>query len=328
MKAKKILSALLAALLLISSLSLCAYAEEDGEREVYEWDATTDGNMVWNDDREYYLYEIPFGYKVDFRRSYFFDGEVDINGDEFSITSYARDGEIIEIENNYLYDYYWTYYVTDAGRESIEALVGGSYTSVRLHNYGEVSDLDSATLTALDSLNTGAEVQVTDLEDLNFYEIRMYNSTDSVYYVYGALYEYNGGMWYLNYDRLSNDHFDADGNFSYRRGSVTMYQVDGAPVYSTIIEAEENFYYFYEDAEFEVGFFDNVDVDGVVIAKIGFWAVFVIIGIALPVWTLVIGIKNSRSAKHARGRHWLAMAFASVAWILIAIAVALIIIIG
>lgn len=328
MKLKKILSALLVAILLISSLSVCVYAEEAEQTEVYEWDATTDGNMIWNDDREYYLYEMPFGYKVDFRRTYFFDDTVDINGEEFEISSYARDGEIIEIENDYLYDYFWTYYVTDAARASIEAFVGGSYSSVRLYNYGEVADIDSATLAALDSLNTGAEVQVTDLADLNFYEIRTYDSTDSVYYVYGALYEYDGGMWYLNYDRLSNDHFDADGNFSYRRGTVTMYQVDGTPAHSTILEAEENFYYFYEDSEFEAGFLDNVKVNGVVLAKFGFWAVFVIVGIALPVWPLIAGIKNSRSAKHAKGRHWLIMSLASVVWIVLAVVIALIIIIG
>ena len=328
MKLKKILSALLVAIFIISSLSVCVYAEDAEEPEVYEWDVTTDGSMIWNEDREYYLYEMPFGYKVDFRSSYFFDGTVDINGEEFEITSYARDGEIIEIENNYLYDYFWTYYVTDAGRASIDALVGGNYTSVRLYNYGEVADIDSATLVALDSLNTGAEVQVADLENLNFYEIRTYDSTDNVYYVYGALYEYDGGMWYLNYDRLSNDHFDADGNFSYRRGSVTMYRVDGAPVHSTILEAEDLFYYFYEDGEFEAGFFDGIKVNGDIAAKIGFWVVFALVGAILPIWPLVVGIKNSRSAKHARGRHWLIMSLASALWIVLAIVIALIIVIG
>ncbi len=328
MKTKKILSALLIAMLLVCSLSVCVHAEEAGAPEIYEWEATTDGSVIWNDDREYYLYELPFGYNVDFPQIYYFDGEVDINGDECGITSYARDGEIIQVEYDYIFDYYSMYYVTDTGRASIKAFVNGDYASARLYNYGEVADLDRSTLAELDSLNTGAEVQVTDLVDLNHYEIRTYDSADSVYYVYGALYEYEGGMWYLNYDKLSNDHFDADGNFSYRRGSVTMYKVDGAPVYSTILEAEDSFYYFYGKSEYEADHFDDFDVNGVALAKVGFWAVFVLIGLALPTWSLVKGIVNSRSAKHANGKHWLIISLASAVWIILAVVIALIIILG
>lgn len=328
MKAKKILSVLLIAMLLICSLSVCVNAEETAEPEVYEWDATTDGNMVWNDDREYYLYELPVGYNVDFRQYYYFDGVVDINGSEGSISSYARDGEIIELEYDYGYEYDWMYYATDLGRASIDALVDGSYASVRIYNYGDVADLDADTLAGLDSLDTGAEVQVTELEDLNYYEIRTYDSTDSVYYVYGALYEYEGGMWYLNYDRLSNEYFDADGNFSYRRGAVTMYQVDGTPLYSTILDAEDSFYYYYGMSEYETDIFDGFNINGVTLAKVGFWVVFVLIGIVLPVWPLVKGIVNSRSAKHARAKHWLIMSLASAVWIVLSIVIALIIILG
>ena len=322
----KAVSILLMAVLLFSLLSVCAFAEE-ADDSVYSWDMTTDESMVWNEDREYYRYELPIGYEVDFKFNYYFDGEVSANRtSEYSIMSYARDGEIIAL-NDYYSNYY---YVTDIGRASIEKLAAGNFASARLYeDYGYVSDIDREVLEKLDKLDTGTTVEVSELADLNYYQIRTYDSTDSVYYVYGALYEYDGGMWYLNYDRLSNDYFDADGNFSYRRGSVTIYQVNGSAAYDEIIEAEDSFYYFYEGSEYEN---DSVfgdfgwNIDGVVFAKVLFWVLFVIVGVALPVVPFVAGIKNSRSPKHSYSRRWLIMSLGSLIWAVLSIAIALILI--
>ena len=324
----KALYLVLFAVLLFSLVTVGAYAEEG---EAYSWDMTTDEGTVWNEDREYYRYDVPFGYTVDFNPNYYFADEIEYSVlFSYNIMSYARDGEIIAIYDVDIYDYY--YYATEEGKASIDALVGGNYTTARIYDDGYAAVIDKTVVDSLDKLNTGVEVDVSELADLNCYQIRIYDSTDSVYYVYGSLYEYQGKMYYLNYDRLSNEYFDADGEFSYRRGSVTIYPVDDAGAYSAILDAEDNMSWFEKDREYEddsavlgdLGF----DVDGEIVSLIIFWFIFVAIGIILPVWPLIKGIKNSRSDKHARKRYWLFASLASLVIIVIDVVIMLLLIFG
>ncbi len=322
---KRVLSALLSFVLLLSAFSVVAFAEEDEGYEPYEWEMSTDQAMLWNDEREYYSCDIPFGYKLDFVRTYYFANEVYSNRRNYEICSYARDGEILIATSTDYYASETLYYATEKGRKLIEDFVSGDYASVRLVDNRRMADMKKSTLMGLDLLDTGVEIDVTVLADLNYYEIVTYDSTDSVYHVYGALYEYEGGMWYLNYDKLSNDHFDADGNFSYRRGKVTLYEVKDEALRADVLKAEEDLGYM-EESYYEED--DKSLVNTVVVAKIGFWIVFVAIGFALPAWTLVGGIKNSRSETHGKGKHWLIMSLASGVWILIAASIAMIILLG
>lgn len=331
---KRLLSALLVSVLLICVFGVVAFADEVEGNEPYEWEMSTDEGTLWNDDREYYRCKLPLGYNVDFRCTYYFANDVYSNGSYLEISSYSRDGEIVIVEGSYISDEYFSYYATDEGRKSIEDFVQGSYTAVRLYDNGFTADLDTTVLRKLDELyiDSNRSVDVTELEDLNRYEVMVYDSTDSVSHAYGALYEYEGGMWYLNYDKLSNEYFDADGNFSYRRGRVTIHEVVDPALRLKILEAEENldyeYSYEYEDGN-GLGSFDGLEkVDDVLIAKIGFWMVLISIGLALPVCMLFVGIKNSRSAMHGKGKHWLIMSLACAVWIVIAIAIALIIILG
>ena len=324
----KALSLVLFAVLLFSLFTVGAYAEEG---EAYSWDMTTDEGTVWNEDREYYRYDVPLGYTVDFNPEYLFAGEIEYDRwFSYSISSYARDGEMIALYDVDIYEY--RYYVTELGRASIEALVAGEYTLARIYSGGEAAVLDKDVLDGLDDLNSGIELDVSELEWLNGYEIRTYDSTDSVYYVYGALYEYEGKMFYLNYDRLSNEYFDSEGNFSYRRGKVTIYEVNGTDMYDAVLDAESNLDAFYkgimyeDDSSFIGG--SGLNVDGKIVSLIIFWFIFVAIGILLPVWPLIKGIKNSRSDKHARKRYWLFASLASLVIIVIDVVIMLLLIFG
>jgi hypothetical protein len=139
-------------------------------------------------------------------------------------------------------------------------------------------------------------------------------------------------MYYLNYDRLSNEYFDADGEFSYRRGSVDIYEVNNTEMYGAILDAEDNMRDTYKGVEYEddsaflgdLGF----DVDGKIVSLVIFWFIFVAIGIILPVWPLIKGIKNSRSDKHARKRYWLFASLASLVIIVIDVVIMLLLIFG
>lgn len=324
----KALSLVLFAVLLFSLFTVGAYAEEG---EAYSWDMTTDEGTVWNEDREYYRYDVPFGYTVDFNPNYYFADEIEYSVlFSYNIMSYARDGEIIAIYDVDIYDYY--YYATEEGKASIDALVGGNYTTARIYDGGYAAVIDKTVVDSLDKLNTGVEVDVSELADLDCYQIRTYDSTGAVYYVYGALYEYQGKMYYLNYDRLSNEYFDANGEFSYRRGSVTVYQVNDTAVFGKILDAEDNMSWFTEGSEFEddsaflVDF--GFDVDGRIVSLVIFWFLFAALGLALPLWPLFKGLENARSDKHGKKKYWLIMSLAGAVVLVMNVVIMLLLIFG
>ena len=301
--------------------------------ELYDWEISDDESMVWNEDREYYRYDLPIGYKVDFRPSYYFEG--DWEAIIYNVESYARDGEIIALYSSYASEEY--YYATDVGKASIDALIAGNYESLKLYYEYCTSDIGIDTLELLGDLDIsgapGREIDVSELRYLERYDVRAYDSTGCVYYVHGALYEYEGATWYVNYDKLSNNHFDANGNFSYRNGTVTMYPIYESTVLGrkiedakgNLTEIDDSFIYEEDDLASDD---EQVEIDPELSAKIWFWAVYVIVAFALPAWPLAVGFVNSCSPKHGRDKWWRMVSLGSLIWIIFGIAIMLILIFG
>ena len=313
----KALSVILLAMLLVSLLSLASCG---GENEPYEWASAGDGKIVWNEERQYCEYEnLPVGYHIDMNPTYVFDEYVSLEEyDSRRVYSYARDGEIIEI-NRSGKDYY---YVTAEGRKIIEDFVGGEYGEMYFYSDGALANLSAETLDKLNSLDTGREIDVTELKPLKRYMIRVYDSLGIIYRTRGAVYELDGEMWYVDYDALSNDHFDADGNFSYRQGTVTMYSLSSdIRLYQTVLGIEDEFVdidreYIYEDDDIKPKP-EREKMDPELRAKLTFWITYSLLAFVLPVWPLVVGFKNARSWKHGFGKHWYAISIGAGAWALI-----------
>ena len=301
--------------------------------ELYDWEISDDESMVWNEDREYYRYDLPIGYKVYFTSSYYFEG--DWEAIIYNVESYARDGEIIALYGGYGSGE--TYYATDVGKASIDSLIEGNCESFKLcYEYYE-SDINTDTFDLLNALDTsgaaGKEIDVSELRYAECYDVRAYDSTGCVYYVYGALYEYEGATWYVNYDKLSNNHFDADGDFSYRSGTVTMYPVyESTALGREIEEAKENLAEIYESSIYEEDDLaqdsERVKIDPELRAKIWFWVAYSIVAFELPALPLIVGFKNSRSPKHGCDKRWRIVSLGSLIWIIFGLAIMLVLIFG
>ncbi len=320
--------------LIISVLSLVSCGS--GSNNLYEWDISDDESMIWNEDREYSEYELPIGYKVAFTPTYRFDDDMSDFLDYYLIESYARDGQIISVGKNYEED---RYYTTEKGAKSIDALVNGSYSGIKLYRGGRASEIDGDLLDKLDNLTVSGgvstEVDVSELRDVMCYDIRAYDSTGSVYYVHGAIYQYDGTEWYICYDRLANNYFDADGDFSYRRGTVEMYAIGNGILHTEIVEAmvnmtrvERSTIYEDEDVNPKAERPEREKMDPELRAKIWFWVVYFIIAFALPAWSLAVGFVNSRSPKHGRDKWWRMVSLGSLIWIIFGFAIMLILILG
>lgn len=328
----KAISVLLMLIILVPLFAACT--QNSTERVYpYKWTISEDYEILTNDDNVFYKYDIPAGYKLDFDPIYAYKNSVEVDGYNEYIYSYTRKGEIVAFDN------YWSSYstsaldcyVTDEGERILDGLVDG--TSVRPHIYYDycLAAIDVEMLERLDSVTSGVSVDVTELRYLDRYDIRLYDETRSFYRVCGALYEYKGALWYLNYDKLSNDKFSSDGEFSYRSGEVTIYELITDPkLYYDINEAigageELSGEWIRERKDIRP---ERKKMDPDVRARVWFWISYSIVNLALPAWPFVIGIINAHSKKHGKSRYWLIQSLAALVWLLVGIVIALLLIFG
>ena len=317
----KIVSVILLALLHVPTFTACSSSEDKVRPHV--WEASEDGKIISNSDRAYYEYELPVGYTVEFSPRYDFKNRVEIDGDEEYIFSYARVGAIFAL-NTPTDDFC---YVTDDGLKSINDLISGEREQVYLYNYNYMDDylypIDESILKQLDLIDTGIEIDVSELQYLKDYTVRRYDSTRMVYRTSGALYEYKGLLRYVNYDSLSNEYFDSEGNFSYRAGTfVTMYDViSNRDLYDSIIEALDNGEKISDDYIKERKDIrpEREKMDPETREKAWFWTAYSIMAFGLPAWPFTIGVLNSRSKKHGKSRLWLVQSLAALLWVFIGV---------
>ena len=324
----KAISLLLTALLLLLPLLLSSCTDENVG---YEWTISGDGERVWNEENSYYRYDIPIGYTVEFNPLYYFDDEIGSGyyDDTYYFRSYERDGDIVSVKNAGEY----TYYANNEGAASISALIAGDKSNAVLYNSGAVSDMDTGVVEALDALmaaSSGAkEVEVSVLYDATRYDIRLYDSTGCVYRIYGALYRYDGELWYLNYDKLPNDHFDANGKFSYRRGSVEIYPIaENAELLQTVNNVRLSLTdvyttYVYEEDEVAAEYDENT-LDPELNARAWFWLLYSGLAFGLPIWPLAVGFTNATSCDHGRNKRWMYLSIGAGVWVIMGIIIALI----
>ncbi len=298
-------------------------AEEADGTQSYEWEHDEEGGILKNSDREYSRVELPVGYRA-YPKGSIYVFENHYYGDYFRLYSYERQGEIIWED-----DEADVVFATELGKKSIDALIGGEYSDFTLFDDYRTSELSSDFVARLDTLtqsNGALLINVQDLSPSGEHQIRGCDATGSVYYVYGAIHEYSGGYYYICYDMLPNSCFDADGYFSYRRGTVYAYKLDGE-LFAEFEKARDS-------AEYERLYTYEDDIGGAPLipyrvgALIRFGAAFAAVGYALPA---VVGVLSLRRAKNTVPEHkklWYITAGASGVWIALSIAVMLILMLG
>lgn len=149
-------------------------------------------------------------------------------------------------------------------------------------------------------------MDVRELKQTPYYEILVYGPHNSYYEVYGAIYLISDSYYYLNYSMLGNQHFDADGNFSYRSGEVTLKNVDAcrAAIAAAVVEiTAEDF------VETEEDFGESEEL-----AQFFFWVGFVFLGFLLPIPFLLLGIFLPLSQKLGKPRYWRLLTWLAIAW--------------
>lgn len=210
--------------------------------------------------------------------------------------------------------------------------------------YGLEAPFDVSMLETLDELaasgTEGLLMDVRELADAECFEIVERSGLEET--VYGAIYDMNGTYYYLNYVNLGNQHFDADGYFSYRSGEVVL---TNAETYRAGIEEIIDAMYGYVDPQGE-GYYpgisigqnqvierpiydENGNITGYVtevkgwrsnrLETILFWVGCVLLGLVAPVPFLVLGLVLSRSKKLGYPKYWRILSLIAIVWMVLAV---------
>ena len=336
---KKIISLILASIFLLPLLSSCALSNADYieyvdyiEENCVQWSLSEDGKELSNGERVYkYLGD---DYKIDPMYAYQFYNAVELE------TYYAyveapgkeKDSEIVWVCDEYEDGY--MVFATEKGAAALKEFENGKYYSaIIMSPEYSWSGIDLSLLKELDGASTQADNKlkedVTALKDIERFEIRVYDSTESFYKTYGAIYHIEDSWYYVNYDSLSNEHFDADGNFSYRRGSVELSKLSES-VARKIKSAKNRLNvlytaYLYERDEHIT--YEEYGEEDTSLGIVVFWVVYVLVCLVLPAAFAVFGCILARIEKLGRPKYWYILSLIALIWIVLSVVLMIILLI-
>ena len=233
-----------------------------------DWYISEDGSSIVADgmfDEEYEYYyaaDLSYGHRIE-NNLFVYQNTVTSNtGAEYTVYSGYYGAPVIYVTNGYsLYAY-----ATDAGKDSVDRYLGTdtSGKAYMLINYNgqKAKALTESDVAAIKGyVGETLTVKVSELSVGDCYSIVYTDLNHTVASTHGAIYDYDGGLYYVDYDSLPNSYFDADGNFSYRFGTVEMTRLDGecraiaeeriedVSYYEDTYRYESDFVDYYEDEE-------------------------------------------------------------------------------
>ena len=311
----------LSVVLLLPLLSLSVFATEE-EESFAEWELSEDDRVLTGDGKVYSLYypigEIPF--YSESKQIYIYENEVSFSKDGAmrgfvsEVCAPGANSEFVWLrllnDGSYIY-------ATEAGARQLNHFLSGKSDNyfLRTGPYSSAK-LEKETVEAMEDARKASDgkktVNVSELKGRLAFDVVVYDETQTFLYDMGSVYELSDGKYYyLHLLSLGNQYFDADGNFSYRSGSVELTVLDDAIADALDTTAEDIVYtetvYVWENE------------DGTVMPTSVFWVFYVFLGILLPIAPLVVGLILPRSKKKGHPKYWYVLSIISAIWIFLAI---------
>lgn len=323
---KRYLLCFLCAFLLLQCLTVGVYAEtsygDELEPDVDPY-RDGDGNIIWSYNREnetirgmgkeYTYYRPTQDLIFDGPTRYHFFRTLSIFDDDDSfLMGYSLNPEILEAL------YVDGFFVTEAGRVSLNALCAGNAANYRLRDsesvYGYSKRTEPLENGFVQSIMAGTDTVMIDVTTIEYSLVAYlygYDGTDAYACQYGGLYEIDGMYFYIHYLTLGNQYFDAYGSFSYRSGTVEAVKLDETQ--ASRLEAllpmmemhlTEN---VWEGQEAD----EPLAYDS---AVVGFVISVICLGFLLPLPLMIVSICMARSKKRGCPKYWYALTAVSAVW--------------
>ncbi len=228
---------------------------------------------------------------------------------------------------------YTEIFATDRGAADLKSFVNGNIGSLRLEDRdGLVADISEDLVAEWDAaLRSDRNTEIFDVIDIKpngkkaeVYYIAAVDVNNTLAYNYGAVYRLSGEYWYVNYADLANNYFDADGNFSYRGGSVKMTRLSDTSELEDVISSTEYRFseYTYEADGIYYDYEENSN--GWIIVFWIFYAIFIVIP---PIPVIILGLILPFIKKLGKPKYWFSLSAFALLWLIFAIALAILLIV-
>lgn len=330
---KKISFTLVAILLLVNWLAVAAFAD-DGE--YVKWWLSDDQTQITNETENitynYAFYGVSlrpvtkyiyvYGQYLDYYEDYAYSN-VHINLDY---------PEVIWVESNGQAEFF----VTDKGEADLKSFVDGNIGSLMLEDAdGMVAHISKSLVAEWDeAIRADRDTEVFDVKDIKpsgrkveVYYISAVDVNNTVAYNYGAVYRLSSGeYWYINYADLANNYFDADGNFSYRGGSVKMTRISDVSALEDVIFNTQyrsyNYTYEWDKIDRESNDESNENTWMAL-----FWVFYAVCVVIPPIPMIILGFILPFIKKLGKPKYWYSLLAFALLWLIFAIALAILLII-
>ncbi len=325
MKHVKKLSIFLLCISLMLSLSLPVLASDaatESEEQV-EWVISDDQLTLTGGDTVYTRYEL---YTFDlFRPHNFYEYSQRIETDSPYVDLIGQPAS--EVEGNVIvnrdvavvFDYYsdmadFRVYVTAEGAAALDQFAKGNYAAYELAESRFFSaPVDADLMATLQGKTSDAAMDVTELDNLTYYDIYGYDSTMTFVHVVGVVFDNDGQYLYVDYEWLDNSHFDADGNLSFRSGNVPVYTLSAAESEQIAAATEQMEHHSVNLIEDEV---ESLDAT---LSMVFFLLLASPLLYLLPIGLMVLGIVMSCRKKTPNRKRWKLVILLSAIWLGLAI---------
>lgn len=324
---QRLLFAFLCVSLLVSALTVGALAafegdELDPDNDPYRddsghvrWYYNSETDTIRGLGKEYTFYRPSQNIAFDASTRYYFRNGIPLSEYGSSLMSYSANPEILETM------YGDGYYVTEAGRVSLDALCGGNAATYRLRSNGayyaeRTEPIEHDFVQSLKEGTNKKTVEVTALKNALVCYLYGYDGTDAYGCAYGGIYQLDTEYYYIHYLTLGNQYFDAYGNFSYRSGTVEAVVLDEAQAERlTTLNAAMDTHAVesvWEDDETDSGM-DRASAAIVFVMSVGF------LGFLVPLPLLIVSICMAKSRYRGYPKYWYLLTAVSAAWMVVAV---------
>ena len=291
---------LIAVLLFASVLSVTASAEET-ETGYREFKLTPSGYTLYDDSGSYKLRTLPLGYYLNDRDCYVYYNRVEYGDDHLTVCTAYPGSDIYWVDGYPSDTVFMSEERIDELRPFFNGEISGRYTIHENGFYGKYAEINKTLADSLYVYTEKMTLDVRDLYDLPFYVVYAYdNPTGTIARAEGAVFILDKGTHvYVDYTTLDNSHFDANGELSFRQGTVSASVLLGSAVMGVDSAIEKMRYPTY-NYDYEGDGFDDYNASGVSIVL--FWILVVFIGIILPILPITFGIAYPAFSKKKRVR--------------------------
>ncbi len=296
-------------LLCFMILSVSSVILISADEELLVWEMSSDETYITGNGNEYHNYVSAYNLHILTEKAYAYENPLEIPY-EIYVYGSPTNKEVIWLDDGRIF-------VTKDGAEALDSFVSGevySYLLFNVSNDQTYSTLGGATVTDMvnryGTRENAITVPVKELINVERYDICARDASQTFAFTVGAVYLYENEMYYVDYTALDNSYFDSNGNFSYRKGEVSMVPV-GKENKLHLESAAASGYYF--ETEY---IYENPSGFGLGVSNVLFWILLIILGYIFPAALLILGIIFANRKEWKRPKYWYALSAIALIWIL------------